>query len=160
MAKQSVGVFYSNQGSKSRAFLEWVPVTADEKEDKAFEERIKDYLDFCEEQAIMPTIEGFCSACGITKEEYDYWNKGITKVSDRRKAALRRIDTYFLAVYTEALNNGSINFATGIFTLKNNFGYKDEQHITASAPSLLSKAKTNAEYEALLKANTGGELKP
>ena len=41
--------------------------------------------------------------------------------------------------------------------MKNNYGFKDEiEHAIKPATSLINKAKSNAEIERLLEADTGG----
>lgn len=142
---------------KYKDLLAWDIITADERDDEAFERRIIEYFEFCQEKELRPTREGFCAACGIGKPIYDAWQRGEAGITERRKSAMARLEGVLLALLTEWSLNGNINPAIAIFNLKNNYGFKDEiEHAIKPTTSLINKAKSNAEIERLLEADTGG----
>lgn len=136
--------------------LNWSAISAEETDDEEFEKRQAEYFDFCTEKGTRPTLEAFCAACGISKKTYDYWRDGIIPVSERRKAAMDRLEGVLLALLTEWSLNGNVNPAIAIFNLKNNYGYKDEiEHTIRPGKPLIDKAKSNEEIEQLLAADAG-----
>ena len=141
---------------KYKDLLGWSIISASDKDDEAFEKRIVEYFEFCEEKELRPTREGFCAACGIGKPIYDAWQRGEMGISERRKQSMARVEGVLLALLTEWSLNGNVNPAIAIFNLKNNYGFKDEiEHAIKPAQTLLEKAKSNDEITKLLEADAG-----
>lgn len=156
MALNNRRQFMIEMVGKYSELLNWGIISAEEKDDEAFEKRQVEYFEFCTEKGTRPTLEAFCAACGISKKVYDYWRDGIIPISERRKAAMDRLEGVLLALLTEWSLNGNVNPAIAIFNLKNNYGYKDEiEHTIKPAKPLLEKAKSNEEIAKLLEADTG-----
>lgn len=146
-----------------RELMKWDGLGTSDEDDERFEQRFNEYVDVCLEEdeergklAIRPTLEGFCMACGISRETYIAWKIGSIPVSERRKAAITKIDGFFLSILTEWTMNGNLPPATAQFFLKNNYGYKDQvTHELRPEQSLLGKARSNDEIMAILKSDTG-----
>lgn len=60
--------FMVNLVTQYKEFLKWENITASEEQDEAFEQRIIKFFDYCIEKELRPTIEGFCAACGISRD--------------------------------------------------------------------------------------------
>lgn len=143
--------------------MHWDGIGTDNSDDERFEKRFEEYIEISIKEdegegkiAMRPTIEGFCMACGISRQTYNSWKMGTIPVSERRRAAITKIDGFFLSLLTEWSLNGNINPATSIFYLKNNYGYADKvTHELKPEQSLLGKAKSNDEILAILKSDTG-----
>lgn len=148
--------FMVNLVTQYKEFLKWENITASEEQDEAFEQRIIKFFDYCIEKELRPTIEGFCAACGISRDTYNYWKNGNIKVSDRRIAAIEKLEGVLLALLSEWSLNGNVNPVIAIFNLKNNYNYKDQvEHQIAPAQTLLEKAKSPEEISLLINGDAG-----
>ncbi len=148
--------FMINLVAQYKEFLNWENITASEEQDEEFEQRIIDFFDYCIEKELRPTVEGFCAACGISRQTYQYWKSGVVKVSDRRMHAIEKLEGVLLALLSEWSLNGNVNPVIAIFNLKNNYGYKDQiEHQLKPAQTLLEKAKSPEEIAQLIKGDIG-----
>ena len=96
------------------------------------EQRITDYFRICSEDDIKPSVSSLGLAFGISRATMFNWLTGKTQTLSNKesfdtfKRAYDQINSY----YEHMLNNGKINPVSGIFLLKNNYGYQDTtQHI-------------------------------
>lgn len=88
------------------------------------EQQIIWYFDYCGACDMRPGVEGLCLALNINRDTFNNWvnrkrqSKAVQDVAIRAHQAL--------AAYTEYMfQHGKLNPATGIFLLKNWFGYQD-----------------------------------
>lgn len=87
-------------------------------------QRILWYFDYCELHDMRPGVEGMCFSLGIDRSTFNLWvnrrrsGREIQDIAIRAKQALAM---YFEQVFV----SGKVNPATGIFLLKNWFGYQD-----------------------------------
>lgn len=113
--------------------------------------RIDYYLSLCAKNEIFPSVSGFAFAIGIDRRLLWYWlnNPGNCAVKkpecyDMIKRTYEMINTQ----YEDMLNSGKINPVSGIFLMKNNFGYKDQtdhiltakQEIPETEDSIIDRA--------------------
>lgn len=96
------------------------------------QQRINDYFRICSEDDIKPSVSSLGLAFGISRATMFNWLTGKTQTLSNKesfdtfKKAYDQINSY----YEHMLNNGKINPVSGIFLLKNNYGYQDTtQHI-------------------------------
>jgi hypothetical protein len=87
------------------------------KDDKAFSDSFKKYIDKCIKEELFANIAGFCVFADITRETYykqkDYYSDTFKKIEN-------------------SLENCTLqdkNTTRAIFYLKNKFGYADKQEI-------------------------------
>lgn len=75
------------------------------------------------------TLGGLCSEFDIHPQRVSEWEKEYP--NDPLVAeSIKRIKLIFETRVNEGALLGKLNFVQAIFNLKNNFGWKDEQHIT------------------------------
>lgn len=92
------------------------------------EQRINDYLDFCEANEKRPTVVGLANWIGVSSREITYWKNGqdrggsVTKIIQRYRAMM---EEYMV----DQLQESKTNPANLIFLMKNMFGYKDQTDI-------------------------------
>lgn len=115
------------------------------------ENRIDLYFSLCSQNDIFPSVAGFAFAIGIDRRTLWTWlsnplNCAIknTQCMDILKRTYELINTQ----YEDMMNTGKINPVSGIFLMKNNFGYKDntehtiipKQDIPETEDNLLNRA--------------------
>ena len=91
--------------------------------------RIEQYFSLCEQDGLFPTISGFAFAIGIDRKTLWYWLANPNNCSIKKPECFDTIKrTYDLinTQYENMMNTGKINPVSGIFLMKNNFGYKDQ----------------------------------
>ena len=106
--------------------------TADEKQ---VEKRIYEYFQICADNDMKPSMAGMALAIGVDRATLWSWSVGNTRSSthlDTIKKAVQMLDSQMV----DYMQNGKINPVSGIFLMKNNFGYKDQQEVvvTPNAP--------------------------
>lgn len=93
---------------------------------KQVEERIMWYFQYCIDHDIKPGVAGLCLALGITRQAWALWGNGTTRDYQDLVAKSRMVMESIMEQY---MLQGKINPVTGIFLLKNNFGYADKSEV-------------------------------
>jgi len=93
------------------------------------EERIYLYFEKCIENDVKPGVAGLCLALGITRQAWSMWGAGERRNPEYQEL-VRKTRLVMESIMEQYMLQGKINPVTGIFLLKNNFGYKDQsEHI-------------------------------
>ena len=125
-----------NPGDNARITIENLNFMAlpkiDTSDRKQVEDRIMLYFNTCIEKDIKPGVAGLCLALGISRQTWSMWGLGKSRdysdiVEQSRLMMESILEQYML--------NGKINPVTGIFLLKNNFGYADKSEIVLTPNS-------------------------
>lgn len=93
------------------------------------ENRIGQYFRYCVEHEIRPSAEGMALALNTSRISVWQWREGIVKKPEGVRNALKKgfsILNYMLAQF---MQDGKINPVSGIFLLKNNYGYADQSEV-------------------------------
>ena len=110
-------------------------------------QRIADYFAICAEDDMKPSVAGLALAMDITKEylwEIRVGRKGKNPdVADTIKKAMKLLDLQMV----DYMQNGKINPVSGIFLMKNNFGYADKQEVIVTPNNPLGDTKDTKELE-------------
>ena len=89
---------------------------------KEFEDKFKDYVEYCRKNDRLPNVAGFSVYADINQDTFyaqkEYYSETFKKVND--------------ILEDEAINNHTLNDARVIFYMKNKCGYKDKQEIDNS----------------------------
>ena len=84
---------------------------------KEFEDKFKDYVEYCKKNDRLPNVAGFSVYADINQDTFyaqkEYYSETFKKIND--------------ILEDEAINNKSLNDARVIFYMKNKCGYKDKQ---------------------------------
>lgn len=84
---------------------------------KEFEDKFKDYVEYCRKNGRLPNVAGFSVYADINQDTFyaqkEYYSETFKKVND--------------ILEDEAINNRTLNDARVIFYMKNKCGYKDKQ---------------------------------
>lgn len=109
--------------------------------------RIVQYFEICAKDDMKPSVAGLALALGITKEylwEIRVGRKGKNpEVANALKKAMQLLDLQMV----NYMQNGKINPVSGIFLMKNNFGYADKQEVVVTPNSPLGEAKDTKQLE-------------
>jgi hypothetical protein len=110
-------------------------------------QRIKTYFEICAEDDMKPSVAGLALAMDIDRRylwEIREGKKGKTpEVADTLKKAMKILDLQMV----DYMQNGKINPVSGIFLMKNNFGYADKQEVILTPNSPLGDTKDTKELE-------------
>ena len=110
-------------------------------------QRIRDYFAICAEDDMKPSVAGLALAMDIDRRylwEIREGKKGKTpEVADTLKKAMKILDLQMV----DYMQNGKINPVSGIFLMKNNFGYADKQEVVLTPNSPLGDTKDTKELE-------------
>lgn len=89
-------------------------------------ERCSLYFSRCSEEGLRPGIAAMCVWIGINRTRWQKWVSG-EEFKTTHYALCNKINGIFDAQMEAYMQNGKINPVSGIFIMKNNYGYKDEQ---------------------------------
>lgn len=104
------------------------------------EDRMLLYFSKCVENDMKPGVEGLCYFLGIDRQTFYAWSNGLQRNNDPRYRDLCKKAKAFLAgLMEEYMQNGKINPVSGIFLLKNHFGYTDKQEIVVAGQDPLGE---------------------
>lgn len=110
-------------------------------------QRIKDYFTICAEDDMKPSVAGLALAMDIDRRylwEIREGRKGKNPaVADTLKKAMKILDLQMV----DYMQNGRINPVSGIFLMKNNFGYADKQEVVLTPNNPLGDTKDTKELE-------------
>lgn len=93
------------------------------KSGKEFENKVKEYIDWCDSKGRLANVAGFAVYADINQDTFyaqkEYYSESFKKVNDMLE--------------DEALNNKYLNDTRIIFYMKNKCGYKDKQEIDTTS---------------------------
>ena len=104
-------------------------------------QRIRTYFEICAEDDMKPSVAGLALAMDIDRRylwEIREGKKGKNpEVADVLKKAMKILDLQMV----DYMQNGKINPVSGIFLMKNNFGYADKQEVVLTPNNPLGDTK-------------------
>lgn len=110
------------------------------------ENRINEYLDFCEEQDKKPSMVDLSLWLGVNRDTLKSWKRGEFR-SSTHKQLIERYVTLLEAQWTDYMMNGKVNPASGIFIAKNLFGYRDTQEVVIEPKTPLGEETDTKQLE-------------
>lgn len=116
----------------------------DTKNVKMLEKRIEKYFLICAEDDFKPSVAGLALAIGTDRRRLWEWSQG--EKSDRTDTVKKAYRILNLMM-EEYMQNGKINPVSGIFLMKNNFGYADKQEVVLTPNNPFGDAKDIKELE-------------
>lgn len=110
-------------------------------------QRVLDYFKICSEDDMKPSVAGLALAMDIDRRRLWEIREGKMgknpAVSDTLKKAMKILDLQMV----DYMQNGKINPVSGIFLMKNNFGYADKQEVVLTPNNPLGDTKDTKELE-------------
>lgn len=104
-------------------------------------ERVLEYFTICAEEDMKPSVSGLALALDISRNymwEIREGHKGKNpEVANAIKKAMQMLDLQMV----DYMQNGKINPVSGIFLMKNNFGYRDQQEVVLTPNNPLGEQK-------------------
>lgn len=115
--------------------------------------RIFEYFEICEQNDMKPSVTGLALALDVDRRylwELREGKRGKNPaVADTLKRAMTLLDNQMV----DYMQNGKINPVSGIFLMKNNFGYADKQEVVVTPNNPLEGDKDVAALEEQYKAS-------
>lgn len=130
--------------------------TADEKQ---VEKRIFEYFQICADNDMKPSMAGMALAVGVRRETLWHWSTGDTR-SDTHFNLIKKAVQMLDAQMVDYMQNGKIHPVSGIFLMKNSFGYKDQQEVVVTPNNPLGEMKDTAEMRERYLESVVSELPP
>jgi hypothetical protein len=113
----------------------------------AVHDRVERYFEICSEDDMKPSVAGLALALDIDRTylwEIRAGRKGKNlDIANLLKKAMNILDLQM----NDYMQNGQINPVTGIFLMKNHFGYADKQEVVVTPQSPLGETKDTKELE-------------
>lgn len=88
-------------------------------------DRTVEYFNICAKYDVKPGLEGLCLALGMHRTTFFRIERGDVVKSKEVQAVFKQAHQMLSAQMEHYMLHGKINPASGIFILKNNYGYKD-----------------------------------
>lgn len=116
------------------------------------EQRVSEYFRICAERGMKPSVSGFAMAFGVSRKTMWAWVNGQTDNGNKLKPlevrnALKKAYQILNYAIEEYMQNGKINPVSGIFLMKNNFGYKDQSEVVLTPNNPLGEATDRSTLE-------------
>ena len=105
----------------SMTIMKWK--TPDMNDLEAVEKRCFDYFDLCARNDMKPTFAGFALAFGVDRMTMS------RDLSDSVRDTIKKARDLINAQMEDFMQNGKINPVAGIFLMKNNMNYTDQQEV-------------------------------
>lgn len=115
----------------------------DTKNVEQLQNRIGEYFDICYKNDMKPSVVGIALAIGCDRSTL--WKWSVEK-SDRGNT-IKRAYVILDQMMNDFMQNGKINPVSGIFLMKNNFGYADKQEVVLTPNNPLGDGKDTKEIE-------------
>ena len=111
--------------------------------------RTMEYLEKCKSDGVRVNLSDYALAMGTTPDGLNDLVNDKRKTDEVRAAILKGI-SMIEAIMIEMMMEQRINPVTGIFLLKNHFGYKDQSEISFKAHIETDKKTLQAKYRAVV----------
>lgn len=110
------------------------------------EQRINDYFNHCLEDGMKPSVMGICNSLGISRDTFHQWCTGSARALSHTDV-IKKAKNFLEEMMESYMLNGKINPVSGIFLLKNNFGYTDKQEVVLKPDNSLGDVTDPAELQ-------------
>ena len=119
-------------GTNSRiiasALTSWNLAKVDTKNPEAVKERVLEYLSYCQESDVPPSVAGCASWLGVHITTLENWYTGRVNLPEHQKI-MTMFYSIMQTIWAQDMHEGNINPVAGIFMGKVFYGYKDTQEI-------------------------------
>lgn len=112
-------------------------------------QRTMEYLEKCKEDGVRVNLSSYALALGTTPDGLNEMINDKRNAGETRNAILKGI-SMVESVMIEMMMEQRINPVTGIFLLKNHFGYKDQSEISFKGHIETDQKTLSAKYRAVV----------
>ena len=91
---------------------------------KQVQERIECYFAHCIDNDRKPSVIGMANWLGVSRDTLNSWKRGECR-TDTHSDMIKKVYMILEEILVDYFQNGKMNPTSGIFLLKNLFGYKD-----------------------------------
>lgn len=126
----------------SMEIMRWVQPDMDIQE--SVEKRCFEYFALCEQNDMKPSFAEFALAFGVDRRTMWRWCNdapGGRKLSDSVRDTIKKARDLINAQMESYMQNGKINPVAGIFLMKNNMNYTDQQEVVLKPENPLGERK-------------------
>ena len=131
---------HTEPGEMSKMILDAVNLSQmgeiDINDSGAVAERVNQYLTYCIEHDMKPTVESMALAFNTNRVQLWRWKEGVDcKIPEASRKEIKKCYSVMNQLMTQAMANGKINPVAAIFLLKNNHNYKDQTDVVVAPAS-------------------------
>lgn len=111
---------------------------------EAVEKRCFNYFSLCAENDMKPTFAGLALAFGVDRRTLWKWCNDVPggrKLSDSVRDTIKKSQSVINAQMEDYMQNWKIHPTAGIFLMKNNMGYTDQQEVVLKPDNPLGEQK-------------------
>lgn len=111
------------------------------------EQRCREYFEIVMKNNMKPNLPGLALALGTTRKTIYKWvgNDEMKNFPESVRQVVRKYHTILNVQIEDYMQNGKVNPASGIFIMKNNYGYVDEIKQTIEHKEMLTAENTEEE---------------
>ena len=111
------------------------------------QKRVLEYFQICAEDNIKPSVVGLAVSMGVDRRKiWDYVNE-VRPINPQSRGVLKKAYELLDLNMNNLMLNGKINPVSGIFLMKNHYGYRDQQDVVVAKDNLLGDATDNKALE-------------
>lgn len=115
--------FQLNMKNGSNCYHNYLPI--DVSDAMQVEHRAMEYINNCIHFNTYPTVTGLCNTLGINRRTFHRWECGLYRAKTHQALAVKYKNLLEELLETRMVE-GEMHPISGIFMLKNNFGYSDK----------------------------------
>lgn len=108
-------------------------------------ERIEEYFRIMAKNDMKPSVSGMALALGVDRRTLWTWVSGKTGRKPEVLDTIKKAYDILNLMMEDYMQNGKINPVSGIFLMKNNFGYADKQEVVVTPNVPLGEQKDDEE---------------
>lgn len=113
----------------------------------ALQQRVLEYFQISAEDNIKPSVVGLAVSLGVDRRKiWDYVNE-VRPINPQSRGVLKKAYELLDLNMNNLMLNGKINPVSGIFLMKNHYGYRDQQDVVVAKDNLLGDATDNKALE-------------
>ena len=110
--------------------------------------RVGEYFQICAERDMKPSVAGLALALDVDRRRLWEWvNDARGSKPQAVRDTLKKAYKILNFAIEEYMQNGKINPVSGIFLMKNNFGYADKSEVVLTPNNPLGESRSQAELE-------------
>lgn len=113
------------------------------KDNDAVKERVRTYFEICAEDDMKPSVAGLAVAFSMDRKCLWEYRTGAIGKSEEVRNTLKQAVSLLDLQMVDYMQNGKINPVSGIFLMKNNFGYADKQEVVVTPNMPLGEERSS-----------------